>query len=173
MAVTWDTGEESAQDGTGSVYSTQSDSGSGHSSDNQRHYDTLIFGASPTFPSESPMPPTPHAPPLRDRSWISEPSEEPGLGRACNADLSQSSSPCVNDPDKLPLKEDAGVVTRGESRSEDLRDSREGQEEEGDLGPNLLRGSGGPSEGPEPSSPHPPNCRKEDTRCCKKSVLAI
>ena len=161
------------QDGTDSVYNTQLDSGLGRNSDTQRHYDTLIFGASPTLPSESPMLPVPHTPPLRARSWISEPSEGLGLRRACNTALSQSSSPCMNVPGGLPLNEEAGVATRGESRLEDLRDLREGQEEGGDPGPNPLRGSGGPSEEPGPLSPCPPNCKKEETRCCKKSILAI
>ena len=159
--------------GADSVYSMQLDSGSGHSSDTQKHYETLICGASPTLPSESSKPTTPHTPPLRSGSQISEPFKELGLRRACNADLTQSSSPCVNVPGGLALKEVAGVVIRGESRSEDLRDSRGGQEEGGDPGPNPLGGSGGPSEESGPSSPHPPNCRKEETRCCKKSVLAI
>ena len=166
------TGEGNVQDGTDSVYSRQLGSGSGCNSDTQRHYETPIFGASPALPSECSKPTAPYTPPLRAGSWISEPSKEPGLGRACNADLSQS-SPCVNVPGGLPPKEDAGVVTRGESRLEDLRDLREGQEEGGDPSPNPLGGSGGPSEEPGPLSPHPPNCKKEETRCCKKSILAI
>ena len=162
----------SVRGGSNSAYSTQWDFGLGHNSDTQRHYDTLICGASLTPPSASSKLTAPHTPLLRSGSWISEPFKEPGLGRACNADLSQSSSPCVNVPGGLAPKGVAGVVIRGESRSEDLRDLREGQEEGEDPSPNPLGGSGGPSEGLEPSSPHPTNCRKEETRCCKKSVLA-
>ena len=161
------------QGGSDSAYSTLWDFGLGRSSDTQRHYDTLVCGASLTPPLVSSRLTAPHTPPLRSGSWISEPSKEPGLGRACNTDPSQFSSPCVIVPGRLALKEVAGVAARGESRSEDLRDLREGQEEGGDPSPNHLGGSGGPFEEPEPSSPCPPNCRKEETRCCKKSVLAI
>ena len=107
------TGEGNEQGGTNSVYSTLLDSGLGHSSDTQRHYNTPICSASPTLLSESPKLTTPHTPPLRSRSWISEPSEEPGLRRACSTDLSQSSSPCVNIPGRLAPNEVAGIVTRG------------------------------------------------------------
>ena len=111
--VTLGIGGGNVPGGTDSVYNLQPDSGLSHSSDTQRHYDTPISGASPTLPSESPTLPAPHTPPLRAGSRISEPSEGLGLGRACNAAQSQSSSPCVNIPGGLPPNEEAGVVTRG------------------------------------------------------------
>ena len=148
--MTSDTGGGNAQGGTDSAYSTLWGSGSGHSSDTQRHYDTLICGASLIPPSVSSMLTAPHTPPLRSGSLISGSSKELGLGRACNTDLSQYSSPCVNIPGGLAPKEVAGVVIRGESRLEDLRDLREGQEEGEDPSPYPLGGLGGPSKEPEP-----------------------
>ena len=113
--VSLDTHEESGMDDAYSVYNTLQDAGSGRSSDIPEHYDTPIYDASLVPPSESPMPRAPHMPLLIPRSRISEPSSDVGLGRACNADLSQSPSSCVNAPGESDWRTEEGVATRGES----------------------------------------------------------
>ena len=160
-----DTYGGSGLDDAYSVYNRPQDVGSGCSSDNPAHHDTLISCASPTLPSgPSSIPPVPHTPPLMTRSPRSKPSSELGLGRACNTDLSQSSSPCKNAPGGLALNKVAGVATWGGLRSDDCKDSREGQEGGEGLSPNPLGGSGSPSEGSEPLSPCLPNCKREETK---------
>ena len=160
-------------DGVYSVYNTRPVAESGHSSDNPGHYDTLIYDASPIPPSESPTPEAPHTPLLTPRSRISDPSSDVGLGRACNAALSQSPSSCVNGPGKLDGHTEVRVVTRGELSWLECRESREGQEEGEDPGPGLGEGSSGPSGDLGPSPLPPPNDRKEVMRCWRKSTLAI
>ena len=103
------------RDGVYSDYSTPLDIGSSCNSDTPEHYDTPIYDASLTPPSESPMPGAPHMPLLIPGSRISEPSSDVGLGRACSADLSQSPSSCVNGPGESDLRTEEGMVTRGES----------------------------------------------------------
>ena len=124
-----DTHGGNARDGVYSDFNTPLDVGSSHSSDTPEHYDTPICGASRVPPSESPMPGVSHMPLLIPRSRISEPSSDVGLGRACNADQSQSPSFCVNGPGESDLCIEEGVATRGESSWLERRDSREGQEE--------------------------------------------
>ena len=116
-------------DGVYSVYNTLLDAESNHNSGNPEHYDTPIYGASPIPPSVSPTPEAPHMPLLIPGSWISEPSSDVGLGRACNTALSQSPSSSVNTPGELVQPTEAGVAIRGESSWEECKDSREGQEE--------------------------------------------
>ena len=113
--VSLDTHEESETDDAYSVYNTPQDTGSGHSSDIPEHYDTPIYNASLVPPSESPMPGAPHTPLLIPRSRILEPSSDVGLGRACNADLSQSPSSCMNAPGESDRHTEEGVATKGES----------------------------------------------------------
>ena len=163
--VSLDTHEESETDGAYSVYNTLQDAGSSHSSGNPGHYDTPIYDASPTLPSVSPMPTSPHTPLLTPGSRILEPSSDAGLGRACNAALSQPPLLSVNAPGKLDLRTEVGVVIRGELSWLERKDSREGQEEGEDPGPGLDEGSSGPSGGLGPSLLPPPNDRKEVTRC--------
>ena len=152
-------------DGVYSVYNTLLDAESNHNSGNPEHYDTPIYGASPIPPSVSPTPEAPHMPLLIPGSWISEPSSDVGLGRACNAALSQSPSSCVNGPGESDLRIEEGVATRGESSWLERRDLREGQEEGEDPGPGLGEGSSGPFGDLGPSLLPPPNDRKEATRC--------
>ena len=163
--VSLDTHGENATGGIYSAYSTPLVTELSHNSGTLEHYDTPIFGASPVPPSRSPMPGVPHTPLLIPGSRISEPSSDVGLGRACNADLSQSPSSCVNNPGESDLCIEEGVATRGESSWLERRETREGQEEGGDpdLGPD--EGSSSPSGDLGPSSPPPPNDRKEVTRC--------
>ena len=160
-----DTHVGSARDGVYSDYNTLLDAESSRSSDTPEHYDTPICGASLVPPSESPTPRVPHMPLLIPGSRISEPSSDAGLGRACNADLSQSPSSCVNGPGESDLCIEEGVATRGESSWLERRDSREGQEEGEDPSPGLGKGSSGPSGDLGPSLLPPPNDRKEVTRC--------
>ena len=127
-----DTHGVSEMDGVYSVYNTPQDVGSGCSSDNPEHYDTPISCASPTPPSAYSKPLAHHTPLLKSGSPRSEPFSDVGLRRACNTALSQSSSSCVNAPGGLDPRDRVGVATRGESRSEEWRDSREGQEGGGD-----------------------------------------
>ena len=152
-------------DGVYSVYSTPQAAESNHSSGNPEHYDTPIYDASPTLPSESPMLEAPHMPLLIPGSQISVPSSDIGLGRACNADLSQSPSSCMNAPGELDQRTEEGVVIRGESSWLECKDSREGQEEGQDPSPGLGEGSSSPSGDLGPSPLPPPNDRKEVTRC--------
>ena len=163
--VSLDTHGGNAMDGVYSDYSIQSGIGSDRNSGIPEHYDTPVYGASPVPPSRSPTPEVPHTPLLIPGSWISEPSSDVGLGRACNADLSQSPSSCVNGPGESDLRIEEGVATRGESSWLERRDSREGQEEGEDPGLGLGEGSSGPSGDLGPSSPPPPNDKKEVTRC--------
>ena len=167
-----DTHEESATDDAYSAYNTLSVTGSGHSSGNPERYDTPICDASPTPPSRSSKLEAPYTPLLIDGSRLSTPGEDIGLGRACNADLSQSSSFSENGPGETDPRTEEGVATRGELRSEDWRDWREGQGEGGDLGLGPLRGSFIPPGDPDPSSLPPPNDRKEEMSCCRNSTLA-
>ena len=159
-----DTHGASGTDGADSFYSTLPVSGSSHSSDIPECYATPISCASLTPPSESPRLNAPHTPLLIPGNPISGPSSGVGLRRACNAALSQSPSSSVNDPGELDLCTEEGVVMREESRSDERRDSRGGQEEGGDPDPGPGEDSSDPSDGPEPSSP-PPNDRKDVTRC--------
>ena len=62
----------------------------------------------------------------------------------------------MNVPGGLGPNEEPGEVIRGESRSSDCKDLREGQEEGGVPGPNPLGGTGGSSEEPGLTSPLPP-----------------
>ena len=163
--VSLDTHEGSVRDGVYSDDNTPLDTGSSRSSDTPEHYDTPIYGASRVPPSESPTPGVPHRPLLIPGSWISEPSSDVGLRRACNADLSQSPSSCVNGPGESDLRIEEGVATRGESSWLERRDLREGQEEGEDPGPGLGEGSSGPFGDLGPSLLPPPNDRKEATRC--------
>ena len=94
--VSLDTHGVSETDGVHSVYSTPQNTESGHSSGKPEYYNTLISCASLTHLSAPSRPPTPQMPPPSSRNLISELSSDPGLRRACNGDLSQSSSPCEN-----------------------------------------------------------------------------
>ena len=170
--VSLDTHGGSATDGVDSDYSTLLGPELGHSSDNPERYDTPIYDASPAPPSELPKLEAPHTPPLIPGSRLSGPSSGVGLGRACSAALSQSPSSCVNAPGESDRCTEGGVAIRGESSWLDRRDSREGQEEGEDPDPGLGGDSSGPSGDPGPSLSPPPNDRKEETRCCKKSTLA-
>ena len=163
--VSLDTCGGSAKDGVYSDYNTPLVVESSHSSDTPEHYDTPIYDASPTPPSESPMLAAPPTPLLIPRSRISEPSSDVGLGRACNAALSQSPSFCVNAPGESDQHTEEGVATRGELNWLECRDSREGQEEGENPGLGLGEGSSGPSGDRGPSPSLPPNDRKEVTRC--------
>ena len=158
--------------GVYSDYSTRPGTESGHSSGKPERHDTLICDASPIPPSTSSKLETPQTPLLIDGSRLSNPSAGVGLGRACSADLSQSSSASKNGPGESDPRTKGGVVTRGESRSEDWRDWREGQGEGGDLSPGPLRGPFILSGDPDPSSLPPPNDRKEETSCWRNSTLA-
>ena len=170
--VSLDTHGESATDDAYSAYNTLPGIGSDHSSGNPEHYDTPICNASPTPLSRSSKLEAPQTPLLIDGSRISEPGEDIGLGRACSADPSQSSSASENGPGKPDPHTEEGVAMRGESRSEDWRDWREGQGEEGDLGLGPLGESFVPPGNLDPSSLPPPNDRKEETSCCRNSTLA-
>ena len=172
MTVSLDTHGESATGGVCSDYSTLPGTGSDRSSGMPEHYDTLICGASPIPPSTSSKLETPQTPLLIDGSLLSNPCEDVGLGRACSAELSQSSSASENGPGESDPRTEEGVATRGESRSEDWRDWREGPGEGEDPGPEPLKGPFIPSGDPDPSSLPPPNDRKEETSCCKNSTLA-
>ena len=163
--VSLDTHEESEMHGVYSVYNTPQDAESNHSSGNPEHYDTPIYDASPTLPSVSPMLASPHTPLLIPGSWILEPSSDIGLGRACNAALSQSPSLSVNTPGESDWRTEARVATRGELSWLEWKDSREGQEEGEDPSPGLGEGSSGPSGDLGPSLLPPPNDRKEVMRC--------
>ena len=163
--VSLDTHGESVTGGAYSVYSTLPGTESDRSSGNPECYDTLICDASPIPPSMSSKLEAPQTPLLIDRSRLSMPCEDVGLGRACSADPSQSSSASENGPGESGPHTEEGVATRGESRSEDWRDWREGQEEGGDLGLGPLGGSFVPSDDPGPSSLPPPNDRKVETSC--------
>ena len=171
-AVSLDTHGGSAMDDAYSADSILPGTGSDHSSDNPEHYDTPISNASLTLLSKSSKPEAPQTPLLIDGSRLSKPSEGVGLGRACSADPSQSSSASENGPGESDPRTEEGVATRGESRSEDWRDWREGQGEGEDLGPGPLGGSFVPPGDPGPSSLPPPNDRKEETSCWRKSTLA-
>ena len=160
-----DTHGESATGGAYSVYSTLSETESDRSSGNPEHYDTPICDASPIPPSTSSKLEAPQTPLLIGGSWLSTPCKDVGLGRACSTDPSQSSSASENGPGELGPHTEEGVVTRGESRSEDRRDWREGQEEGGDLDLGPLGGSFVPSGNPGPSSLPPPNDRKVEMSC--------
>ena len=163
--VSLDTHGESETGDVYSVYNTPRATESNHSSGNPEHYAKLICGASLIPPSGSPMLDAPHMPLLIPRSWILGPSSDVGLRRACNAALSQSPLSPVSGPGELGPHIEEGVVTRGESSWEDLRDSREGQAEGGDHDPNPLGGSSDPSVNLGPSLPPPPNDRKVETSC--------
>ena len=163
--VSLNTHGESEMDGAYSVYNTPQAVEPSHSSDNPEHYDTLIYDASPTPPSVSPTPTALHMPLLIPGSRISEPSSDVGLGRACNAALSQSPSLSVNAPGKSDWRTEVGVATRGELSWLERKDSREGQEEGEDPGPGLGEDSSGPSGDLGPSLLPPPNDRKEVRRC--------
>ena len=170
--VSLDTHVKNATGGVYSDYSTPPGTGSDHSSGNREHYDTPIYDASLVPPSELPKLKAPHTPLLIPGSWISGPSSGVELGRACNAALSQSPSSCVNVPGESDRCTEGGVVIRGESSWLDRRDSREGQGEGEDPDPGPDGGSSGPSDDPGPSLSPPPNDRKEETRCWRKSTLA-
>ena len=86
-----DTHEGSGRDGVYSEHNTPLDAESSRSSGNPEHYDTLIYDASPTLPSESPMLEAPHMPFLIPGSLISAPSSDVGLGRAVRATHTLSS----------------------------------------------------------------------------------
>ena len=90
--VSLDTHGEREMDGAYSIYNTLPDAESSRSSGNPEHYNTPIYNASPTLPSVSPMPTSPHTPLLIPRSWILEPFSDVGLGRACNTALCQGHS---------------------------------------------------------------------------------
>ena len=154
-----DTHEGSGKGGVYSECSTLQDAESSRSSDNPEHYDTPIYDASPTPPSEPPKLEAPHTPLLIPGSLISVPSSDVGLGRACNAALSQSPSSCVNAPGELDQCTEEGVAIRGESSWLECKDSREGQEEGEDPSPGLGEGSSGPSGDLGPSLLPPPNDR--------------
>ena len=109
-----DTHGGSETGGVYSVYSTPQAAESNHSSGNPEHYDTPIYNASPILPSVSPTLKAPHTPLLIPGSWISGPSSDIGLGRACNTALSQSPSSSVNAPGESDQHTEAGVVIRGE-----------------------------------------------------------
>ena len=170
--VSLDTHGESATDDAYSAYSTLPGTGTDHSSGNPEHYDTPICNASPTPLSRSSKLEAPQTPLLIDGSRLSKPGEDVGLGRACSTDPSQSSPASENGPGESDPRTEEGVATRGESRSEDWRDWREGQGEGGDPGPDPLRGSSVPPGDPDPSSLPPPNDRKEEMSCCRNSTLA-
>ena len=163
--VSLDTHGESEMDDAYSVYNTLLGAESSRSSGNPENYGTPIYNASPTLPSVSPMPASPHMPLLIPGSWILEPSSDVGLRRACNTALSQSPSLSVNGPGELDLHTEVGVATRGELSWLERKDSREGQEEGEDPGPGLGGDSSGPSDNLGPSPLPPPNDRKEVTRC--------
>ena len=163
--VSLDTHGENARGGAYSDYNTQQEIESSHNSDTPEHYDTPICDASPVPPSRSPTPEVLHTPLLTPGSQISEPFSDVGLGRACNAALSQSPSPCVNAPGESDRCTEEGVVIRGELSWLDRRDSREGQGEGEDPGPGPDGGSSVPSGDLGPSLSPPPNDRKEETRC--------
>ena len=96
--VSLDTHEGNVRGGVYSGYNRLLETESNRSSGNPEHYDTPIYDASPTPPSGSPTLAAPHTPLLIPGSWISVPSSDVGLGRACNTALSQSPSSCMNAP---------------------------------------------------------------------------
>ena len=163
--VSLDTHGGNAKDGAYSDCSTLPGTGLDRSSGNPEHHDTPIYDASPTPPSEPPKREAPHTPLPIPGSRISMPSSDVGLGRACNAALSQSPSSCVNVPGESDRCTEGGVATRGESSWLDRRDSREGQEEGEDPDPGPDEGSSGPFGDLGSSLSPPPNDRKEETRC--------
>ena len=163
--VSLDTHGESETDDAYSVYNILQAAESSRSSGNPEHYDTPIYNTSPTPSSVSPMPASPHMPLLIPGSPILEPSPDVGLRRPCNAALSQSPLLSMTPPGESDQRTEVGVATRGELSWLEHKDSREGQEEEGDPGPGLGEDSSGPSGDLGPSLPPPPNDRKEVTRC--------
>ena len=163
--VSLDTHVGNATGGVCSDYNTPLGTGSGHSSGNPEHYDTLMYDASPVPPSEPPKLEALHKPLPILESQISGPSSDVGLGMACNTALSQSPSSCVNAPGESDRCTEGGVAMRGESSWEDRRDLREEQEEGEGPDPGPDRGSSNPSGDLGPSLSPPPNDRKEETRC--------
>ena len=136
--VSLDTHGASETDDVYSVYSTPWAVESGHNFGNPEHYDTPIYNASPTPPAVSPKPSAHHMPLPIPRSQILGPSSDVGLRRACSTDQSQYPLSCVNTPGESDQCTEEGVVMRGELSWEECKDSREGQAEGGDPGPNPL-----------------------------------